>query len=111
MADLTRKRLTELRAEFAGVLELTGKPDERLSVSLEEGLALLSMASRSVSEETLRKLAAYVEIAADHTNERERQRELAWAGFSREAFRDLRSALTTEAAEALAKEGPVDAPP
>jgi hypothetical protein len=104
MADLTRERLAQLKLETAGM-------QGHVPVLKADLDALLSMASRCVSEETVRKLVAYVEIAADHTNERERQRELAWAGFSREAFRDLRSALTTEAAEALAKEGPVDAPP
>jgi hypothetical protein len=108
MADLTRERLAELRAEFAGVLKLTGKPDERLSVSLEEGIALLSMASRCVSIETLRKLTVSLEhlesmkgaATGEKHAELNRARESALYWFCIDAQRDLK-----EAAESLAKEG------
>ncbi len=96
MADLTREKLAELRAEFAGVLKLTGKPDERLSVSLEEGLALLSMASRCVSVETVRKLAKAMNCADRGVGELDD----AMLAFELGCAKDLE-----EAAEALAKEG------
>jgi hypothetical protein len=108
MAGLTRERIAEIRANVASVAD---GGDEAVHLAPGEWEALLSMASRCVSEGTLRELAA-AHVFGDEAFEA-RHRELyaeakaandeamdAESRFFQMAKKDLK-----EAAEALAKEG------
>ncbi len=106
--DLTRERLAELSALVQSVEGLRGRahvpfPDHALkaaadalgrAMDLPTVRALLSMASRSVSVETVRKLL-YAEREAVSPNG-----EIDFGDFYEACEKDLK-----EAAEALAKEG------
>jgi hypothetical protein len=94
MADLTRERLAELRLEASQNTRPT-KPVE-WSLTVAEAQALVAMAARCVSEETMRKLAVAIEAQGDPEGDANQ----CWAEFHQATFADLR-----EAAEALAKEG------
>jgi hypothetical protein len=100
MADLTRERLAEIRANVASVAD---GGDEAVHLAPGEWEALLSMASRCVSEETVRKLAEAAGYAEEAFQARQGERYHdaraandqaldAAARFAEMARRDLREA-------------------
>jgi hypothetical protein len=93
MGDLTRERIAELRRSIGSEF------DDELTLSREEAEALLSMASRCVSVETVRKLAEFNRLDAATDSDVADVLD-AWDHFRTMASNDLE-----EAASALAKEG------
>lgn len=88
MSDLTRERLAELKREAADCHDIDGY----VHFGPGELEALLEMAERCVSEETVRRLARSISLN-DHE-----QSDYDWCDFCDKAKRDLRPAAESRGA-------------
>lgn len=99
MADFTREELADYRSRVEAQRAKVRTVSTTIAVDFDTLLRLLSMAERAVSEETVRKLAAYERLADETELEDDHDRDgEAWDAFAEGACDDLRPAAAARLA-------------